>query len=225
MTFFVRQHYKEKRKSLEYILSLPSAYAPQTGAWPVLCFLHGRGEGAKSRENESQPILKALTMHGPLRPGSSRQATDRFIVVAPQLLQSEKYEWDRYASAVRDIVEEVQKDYNGDYHGQTYLTGFSYGGDGVFDIALDQPSFWAALWAVDPTRVPKRNPGRPVWLSVGETSRGLQIPFEGLLGVQPATNHKNADFLYFDRKENHVGTARLVYQDDQIYTWLLTKHL
>ena len=36
--------------------------------------------------------------------------------------------------------------------GRLYLTGFSYGANDVFDLALAQPDLWAALSAVDPTR-------------------------------------------------------------------------
>ena len=198
-------------------------YPQGADPWPVLCFLHGAGEAAKNRKGEQQPIREAVTLHGPLRPGSSPRATDRFIVVAPQNPESPNESnwhiwWFQYAEEVREIVQVVQNNYGGNSK-QTYLTGFSLGGNGVFNIALVQRGFWAALWAVDPTTVPKEpggSPYPPVFLSLGEYSRKRHLDeFTQFLG----------EYHYCDRGKDHVGTATLAYQDDQIYDWLLTKHL
>lgn len=66
----------------------------------------------------------------------------------------------------------MQKKYDGD-HNRTYLSGFSYGGNGVFDLAVEQLGFWAGLWPVDPTRVPQKPIERPIWISIGQASRRL----------------------------------------------------
>lgn len=222
------QYDKAGKKVLEYVAFFPPDYPPDakypqgTEPWPVLCFLHGSGEHAKS-----MPLLNVLTLHGPLRPGSSPRATNCFIVVAPQNPQppnesNKDVWWSQYAEEVQGIVKEVQNNYGGN-NKQTYLTGFSLGGNGVFNIALAQRDFWAALWAVDPTTVPKNpnkepggSPYSPVFLSLGEYSRKRRLDeFTQFLG----------EYLYCDRGKDHVGTATLAYQDDQIYDWLLTKHL
>lgn len=203
---------------LPYVVSLPPTYALGTGLWPVLCFLHGRGEAAPLE------IREALTRHGPLRPGSSAQATDRFIIVAPQLRAPGGDVWRGVAGVVQQIVRGVQAAYGGNPQ-QTYLTGFSFGGNGVFDLAVAQHGFWAALWPVDPTRVPVTHPQRPIWLSFGAASRGQQEAFLRILGLQSAIHHPNGDFLYLDRGQDHVNTATTAYQDDQIYGWLLARHL
>ncbi len=209
---------KQYDGQIKYMVHLPHLYAPGTGTRPVICFLHGAREGAP------RPILEALALHGPLRTGSSRQATDRFIVVAPQLPAPGGDVWLEYADAVQQIVLKVQEEYEGNLQ-QTYLTGFSFGGNGVFDIALAQHGLWAALWTVDPTRIPNGNPHRPVWFSLGQKSRDNLKKFQQVLGVQLATSNPNGDFLYIDRGKDHVGTATYAYQDDQVYAWLLTKHL
>jgi hypothetical protein len=129
----------------------------------VLCFLHGYDEAAPTE------IIEGVTRHGPIKPGSEEAATQEMIVVAPQLPAAGDI-WRRYADVVRDLVSRVQVEHGGD-PARTYLTGFSFGGNGVFDLALCQPGFWAALWPVDPTRVPGGDPGLPVWMSSGEVSR------------------------------------------------------
>jgi poly(3-hydroxybutyrate) depolymerase len=200
---------------LRYLLSVPRAAA--AGASPVLCFLHGYDEAAPV------DIHRALTRHGPLRPGSSPLAASEFIVVAPQLPRAGDL-WHRYADAVRQIVTGVQQAHGGDPR-RTYLSGFSFGGNGVFDLAIARRDFWAALWPVDPTRVPREDPGRPVWLSIGEVARYGRNAFIRTLELKPAAATPEGDRVYLDEGEDHVGSATLAYRDERIYRWLLSKEL
>lgn len=183
---------------------------------PVLLFLHGYDEGAP------MPIEKALTLHGPLRPGNPPAALAPFIIVAPQMPVRGDL-WLRYAAHVRAILTEILENHRG--HAQrAYLTGFSFGGNGVFDLALAQPNTWAALWPVDPTRVPERDPNAPVWLSFGEVARYRKRGFIQALELQP-NETADAARVYLDEGEDHVGSARLAYKDERIYSWLLAQRL
>ncbi len=202
---------------LRYLLSLPTAPVFDGGKSPLLCFLHAYGEAAPLE------IHEALTLHGPLQPGSWPGAIEHFIVVAPQLPFAGDI-WYRYADAVRQIVNDVQITRGGDPL-RTYLTGFSFGGNGVFDLALIEPAFWAALWPVDPTQVPGNDPLCPVWVSFGEASRYRKSGFIRALGLVPADTNIEGDRLYLDQGENHVGSARVAYRDKRIYTWLLSRQL
>jgi len=197
---------------------LPSATS-ESDLYPVLCFLHGYGEAAP------RPIYEALTLHGPLRPGNSPRVTERFIIVVPQLPEAGD-NWHMKSGVVRQIVTTVQTEFHGNPN-QTYLTGFSYGGNGVFDLAMTQPEFWTALWSVDPTRLPKANLPRPLWLSFGDASRLQRTAFMQLVSgsreVQPKDKIANSDFVFEDRGEDHVGTAKIAYEEDRIYDWLLSK--
>lgn len=203
---------------LRYLLSVPPTPRPAINVWPVLCFLHGYAEAAPLE------IHQALTRHGPLRQNRAYSAADHFLIIAPQLSPRGGDIWHRYADTVLQIVTEVQEMYLGDPR-RTYLTGFSYGGNGVMDLALVQPHFWAALWPVDPTRIPIADPQRPLWLSFGEVSRRRQHEFIRTLGLQPASATLNADRLYLDQGQDHAGSATFAYRDDRIYTWLLAKEL
>jgi predicted esterase len=183
---------------------------------PILCFLHGLGEG------HPLDIYSAIERHGPLRPESAPSATRDFIVVAPQLPERGDL-WRLYSEAVVEIVGQVQWGHGGDPK-RTYLTGFSFGGNGVFDLALDNPRLWAALWAVDPTRVPPADPDLPVWLSAGEASRSVGSEFIERLQLQPPGPEVEAeDRIVVDEGLGHVGTATSAYRDERIYRWLLAK--
>lgn len=207
---------------LRYLLSLPqesSGTADSTGPWPLLCFLHGYGEGPP------MPIRRALTLHGPMARTSSPLARAEFVVVAPQLPRRGDI-WYAYAEAVQEIVQQVhaRAAHRAD-PARMFLTGFSFGGNGVFDLALAQPDVWAALWAVDPTRVPPADPGRPAWLSSGEASRHSARAFIERLRLEPLRGMPPGGRVYRDDGEDHVGTARRAYGDDDIYRWLLSKRL
>lgn len=203
-------------RPLRYLLAVPAASAPAEQR-PVLCFLHGYDEAAPL------DIHQALTRHGPLWPGAAPRVSEEFIVVAPQLPAAGDL-WYRYADTVLEIVTEVQALGGGD-PARTYLTGFSFGGNGVFDLALAQPGLWAALWPVDPTRPPPRDPLRPVWLSIGAAARLGRELFVQALNLQPAEALPQGDRLYLDEGQGHVSAARSAYADERIYRWLLSKRL
>jgi predicted peptidase len=167
------------------------------------------------------PIREALTLHGPLAPGASGVA-DSFIIVAPQLPLRGDF-WYKHAGKVRRIVEQVQAQYQGDPE-RTFLTGFSFGGNGVLDLALVHREFWTALWPVDPTRVPATGPQCPIWFSSGEISRRNAPAFMRRLDLEPLQSGvEPRDRVYEDQNQDHVGTARLAYRNDDIYRWLLSR--
>jgi predicted peptidase len=201
---------------LPFLISVPDAEPPASGARPLLCFLHGFEEGAP------MPIGPALSRHGPFAAGSAPIAAAEFVVVAPQLPARGDL-WYRHADAVEAIVGRVQAEHSID-PARLFLTGFSFGGNGVFDLALEQPGMWAALWPVDPTRVPDEDPSLPVWFSSGEVSRRRAAAFVRRLRLEPAPDAELGDGVYEDRGQDHVGTAGLAYQEERIYRWLLGKH-
>ena len=202
---------------LPYLQSIPAGTESRQDRWPVLCFLHGYGEAAPLE------IHRGVTRHGPLRPGSSPRAVDEFIIIAPQLPRAGDI-WHAHADSVNQIVTRVQRELRGDLQ-RTYLSGFSFGGNGVFDLAVAQPNFWAALWPVDPTRVPRADPQRPIWLSIGEAARRGKQQFIQAVDLKPAESVPQGDHLYLDEGEDHVGSASSAYRDERIYTWLLSKQL
>ena len=199
---------------LPYLLSRPSART-EAATRPVICFLHGYGEAAPV------DIRIGLTRHGPLRPSSATRARRDFIVVAPQLPRAGDT-WMRYADTVVALVGRIQRAESGDLR-RTYLTGFSYGGNGALEIAAARPEPWAAVWAVDPTRVPVPPPSHPVWLSIGQVARALSDRFIRQLRLEPAGVRTTGDRLYLDQGLDHVRSAAAAYGDERIYDWLLSK--
>jgi predicted peptidase len=162
--------YEKVYRSLNCLVSVPPGDAPE-GGWPVLIFLHGDGEAAPMK------LQNAMKMHGPLRESSGTKATERFVVVAPQLPAHKRGDaWTTQAEAVRDIGLDVVGEHDCNA-AQIYLTGFSFGGNGVLEIGVGQPNDWAALWPVDPTRPLQKSADRPIWVSGGPRARPSKETF------------------------------------------------
>ncbi|KAI1712525.1 hypothetical protein DdX_09617 [Ditylenchus destructor] len=201
---------------LPYVLSLPPNASKQKD-WPVLCFLHGRDEAAPL------PLQQAVTLWGPLSPKNPARIRNEFIIVVPQLPISGD-DWHLYAGSVKDIVKHVQCEHGGDPK-RTYLTGFSYGGNGVFDLGIKQSDFWAALWSVDPVRMPKEEVKPPTWLSIGEIVRPSTDAYIQQVCLNLLDEELGGDRYYLDEGQNHGGCAYMAYKDERIYDWLITKQL
>jgi predicted peptidase len=196
--------------------------------------------------------MDALTRHGPLKPSNPKRILNDFIVIAPQLpvagskswqalheLLPQKLSnpiigilklcpgdnWYKYSEVVISIVSSVRQEFHGDLT-RTYLTGFSYGGNGVLDLAATQENYWAAYWPVDPVRVALKDLGRPIWMSVGHTARKHILEHLSTLNLeQPGADIFEQDRVYTDQGLDHVGTASSAYSDNKIYDWLLSKRL
>jgi predicted peptidase len=209
----------ERLHGFDCIVSRPPSFEQQE-SWPVLVFLHGRDECKPFK------IADALTLHGPLSPQSASEAVEQFLIIAPQLDSPGGDVCLRHAAALMNIVQDATRLYRGDAR-RAYLTGFSFGGNGVLDVGLMQPNVWAALWAVDPTRVPQQAPARPLWVSAGKYANPNQPAFRAI-GLQESSepaDRNTADRVFFFTGTGHSTTARTAYADPGIYQWLLRKSL
>jgi predicted peptidase len=125
---------------------LPPGYDPAL-AWPLVVFLHGRGE---SGTDGVRPCLNGL---GPaiLRHGGAWPA----IAVFPQK-PTRSSEWEQHEAAVMGILAAVRAGYRVD-DDRIYLTGMSQGGHGTWVLGARHRETWAALasvcgYATAPTR-------------------------------------------------------------------------
>lgn len=203
-------HEVREYAGLHYLLR--PARQSHDAAAPLLVFLHGYDEGAP------MPIDDALTRHGPLRPGNPRDVLDPFAIVAPQLPRRGDL-WHEFAGAVESLVRHVQAKEETDVT-RTYLTGFSFGGNGVFDLGLRDSGLWAALWVVDPTRVPSGELQLPIWFAFGEIARHRKAQFLQALNLSPA-DESDGDRVFIDDGSDHVGAATNAYRDARTYRWLV----
>lgn len=193
--------------------------------WPILLFLHGRGEGRHNKKQVYQGI-GAVTNHG-APPGRCLEPEWRhpFIIVSPQLpaYVSRWHEIQR-RQEVESILDNVIQWYQGDPN-RVYATGFSIGGLGAVAIAAQGGRRFAALVPVDaydPTpswtnqEVTNRSSiGTPIWSHHATTNR-VAPEITRLL-----TNNPLQPTLYDNYHFDHVSICRAAYDNADVYAWLL----
>jgi len=227
-------------RRLRYLLYLPPGFNdPPDRPWPVLCFLHGRGEAARNVEGVAQPI-ELLFSHGapPWHCALNSPLAREFIVVSPQLPEQRPWQPDDLQE-LREILETIYADLRGD-RDRTYLSGFSLGGRGVFDFAAwsttlpttsaAEPLRWAALWPVDDAATSPRTSCevQRIWLHFGTWRpevNGISARNLDLCAANPTRDpHPQGDRLYTDYSSpgyDHCQTCRAAYADAEVYPWLL----
>ena len=201
----------DRLHSLSYLVR-PARDAGQGLLHPVLCFLHGAEEASPA------PIHAALTKYGPLADHASARAGE-FLVIAPQM-PSAGDSWNRHFGTVREIVLDVRARFGGDPR-RTYVTGFGFGANGALDFARLLPDLWAAVWAVDPDRPPRRRIPQPVWLSIGDAARPRTQRFIEGLGLSVPGARARGERHYVDDGGDHAECARRAYGDARVYAWML----
>ena len=135
-TFIVRNYRVGERPNadflpLDYKVHVPPGFYGLGGRRPLILFLHGAGNVNKDVEEISEDIVHCLP------PELKRDFP--FVVISPA---SWKHGWKTLQ--ILQILDEATVRWNIDSN-RIYLTGFSMGGFGTFQIACDSPDIFAAI--------------------------------------------------------------------------------
>jgi len=170
---------------------LPEDYQPNDHRlWPIILFLHGRGERGSEGMWQTQVGL----------PAAIRDHPDRwpFIVVMPQCPQEHYWTDPGMLRMAMAALDQESAEFRGNPN-RTYLTGLSLGGYGAWELARLYPQRWAAIaiaaggifWSYAPQRwkqsatLPAEYAhalGRtPVWLFHGSNDPVVPIREDELL--------------------------------------------
>jgi predicted peptidase len=169
-----------------------------------------------------------------------------FLVVCPQL--EKRRPWEATDAVwVDELLAEIVAQHNGGDRSRVYLTGFSYGGEGVFILAdaLQNQWNWGALWAVDPAlrKAMGARPATPspalnarVWIHHGRdhelgprTDKTRQHVTSDELGEflgRAGLGHPWNPVALGERRltvmnTSHAETRNAAYSDAYVYRWLL----
>jgi predicted peptidase len=194
------------------------------GPHPVLCFLHGAGEAAADKDGTPQPTAKLLANGSPAWHAEQGSAfVSRFLVVCPQLECRRRWE-SNDAPWVDAVVQAAVQDHGGDLS-RLVLTGFSYGGEGAFQIASASELKWPTIWVVDPAL--QRVPPVPVadariWVHHGSAQPGAENMkvFAEALALKPWDGAADARRLLTALAADHPGTCAAAYAEAHVYDWL-----
>ena len=123
------------RITYRYQVYVPEDWRPNDHKqWPIILFLHGRGErGSEGMWQTQIGLPQAIRDHPERWP---------FIVVMPQC-SLDRYWTDKemLAMAMAELDEETAE-FHGD-SARTYLAGLSMGGYGAWELARQYPKRWA----------------------------------------------------------------------------------
>jgi predicted peptidase len=204
---------------LNYLIFIPRGYAQSNGRrWPLILFLHGMGERGSGMAD-----LDRVKIHGP--PMIAEKDPDfPFLVLSPQCPTDSN--WGFNVGKLKRLLDRIVATYAVDEK-RIYLTGFSMGGFGSWDLAEADPGRFAA---VAPVAGAYRNEStlrgvevlRDVPVRIFHGARDEMVPrsaAEKLAETLRACGGKVTYTLYPDA--DHMATCQLAYDDPGLYAWFL----
>jgi predicted peptidase len=207
----------------KYAVYLPREYGTDPAKrWPLLVFLHGRGEcGTEGVRQTAVGLGPAVLIQPDKWP---------FVILMPQKPDPAR-QWAEYEPMVLDLLRATATEFNTDPQ-RTYLTGLSQGGAGTWAIGSKHPQLFAALAPVcgygDAPALAPGLVGKPIWTLHGE--KDDVVPPERtrviVSAVQAAAGPDRAGLLkatYLpDANHNSWDAA---YRQFDLGAWLLSHRL
>ena len=189
---------------LPYLVTPPDGYAPDGGGVPVLLFLHG---GDRSN-----------TRHHPARYAAGEGIEFPFLVIAPHCTSG--CSWARVDFDA--LLAEVDQAYSVD-PSRIYLTGYSMGGIGSWDLLGKRPDLFAAA-------APIAGGG-----DAGSICRARGVPIRAYHGDADDVISHSRSVVMIDALEACDGKGELItlpgvdhrswiptFKDPAFYAWLLS---
>jgi len=210
-TMQVGQHsgYFQITRNVRYLLFLPDNYQAKE-KWPMLVFLHGRGERGDN--------IELVKKHGPPKIVENKKDFP-FIVLSPQCPLDQSWS----SVPVIDLIDEIASKYRVDPN-RIYLTGLSMGGYGTWDIATRYPYRFAALAPI----CGGGNPAAarllrhlPIWVFHGAKDNTVPLSRSQEMVEALREVDGNVKFTVYPEAGHDSWTA--TYDNPELYQWFL-KH-
>ena len=202
----------QEEVDLNYLLYLPNDYQRNKQDYPLVLFLHGKGERGDD--------LEKIKIHGiPKRVDEGIKFP--FICIAPQC-PDEGY-WDRpeYVSSLISLLKEVENNYRVDSK-RIYGTGLSMGGLGTLAIALKNPTLFSAIIPVcggAKMENIQRLSQLPIWLFHGDRDDVHPVN-NSIIIFQALSSVNDQVFLTVYGGVDHDSWTQ-TYENHEIYNWML----
>jgi len=199
--------------------------------WPIILFLHGRGERGTEGMWQTQIGL----------PQEVRDHPERwpFIIVMPQCPQASYWTDPEMENMAMAALDQEANEFHADAE-RTYLAGLSLGGYGAWELARSRPHRWAAItiissgvfWTYAPERWAQvttlpaeyaRAVGRtPIWLFHG-TDDNVVAPRESELMFDAVKANGGHIRLWMYQGLRHDSWTR-AFNEPELPRWLLSHH-
>ena len=202
---------------LRYWLHLPPGYYTEPGRrWPLVLFLHGRGERGDD--------LALVRQYGIPKVVAERPDLD-FIAISPQCPLAS--EWPDLIDTLARLLDEATTNLPVDPD-RVYLTGLSMGARGGWLLAVDNPDRFAAI-ALICGRIPAPDflervavlKDKPIWVFHGAQDPVVPVTnSEQIVAtLQAAGGHPR--LTIYPEADHDAWTA--TYNNPELYTWLFSQ--
>lgn len=198
-------------QTYSYLLYLPAQYdEDQNHRWPVIITLHGSGECGRVAKMAGMALPRFV---------ASRPRKFPFIVIAVNAPSM----WYRgnNAAAVLEILDAVTAEHRTDPD-RVYLTGYSMGGFGTWELAIARPDLFAAIVPVCGAGIPAAAGNiatLPTWAFHG--AKDTNVPVAGsrqmIAAMKAAGGHPK--YTEFPSEAHEIWEG--VYRSMSLYKWLL----
>ncbi len=195
-----------------YQLFLPRGYEEADEKWPLILFLHGRGE--------SYGPLSLVKKWGPPRIAETDPEFP-YVVVSPQCPGKESWNQPRQQEILVALLDDVLKRYRVDAD-RVYLTGLSMGGYGSWTLAAGHPERFAAVVPVCGGGKPEdadKLKSLPIWAFHGDQDKA--VPLSRSLEMVEAIEKAGGEKVRLTTLE-HFGhnSWSAAYASPGLYTWM-----
>jgi predicted peptidase len=198
-------------KSVPFLLYLPRDYTSKETNWPVMLFLHGRGESAGP--------LSIVAKWGP--PRLAERENLGYILVSPQCPQKESWAQPGQQELLLKLLDHILEHYKTDKD-RIYLTGLSMGGYGSWRLAADHPERFAAVVPICGAGKPEdaeKLKELPIWVFHGTEDKA--VPFQRSVEMVEAIRKAGGEKIRFTSLE-YIGhnSWEAAYNTPELYEWL-----
>lgn len=199
---------KDDSQGYRYLLYKPTS-KPAKGKWPLLVFLHGRGERGSN--------LNQVKKHGPPKIVESRDLP--FVIASPQCPQTDLW-WK--PEIVVGLVDNLLQKHSIDPN-RVYLTGLSQGGFGTWATAAQYPDKFAAVAPIcggGKTEWAKKYGSLPVWNFHGDADKVVPVRLSRVMveAIKKTGGQVKHTEYYGVGHDSWTRT----YRNPKLYEWFLS---
>ena len=207
----VEQKFVEEDLRADYLVFLPREYRTKGPGWPLIFFLHGRGE--------SYGPLGLVKKWGPPRI-VERDPDFPYIVVSPQCPRDDSWSSEKQQSLLWRLLQSVVRELHVD-EDRIYLTGLSMGGFGSWRLAASHPERFAAAAPICGGGEPEQA-GRlkhlPIWAFHGDADTAVPIDrSQQMVDAVRKAGSKTVRFTTYEHVGHNSWTS--AYADPGLYEW------
>ena len=200
---------KNVAKPVDYLIYLPPDYTRRS-KWPLVVYLHGSGSRGRDLNIVRREGLPGLVEQG--------KKFD-FILLSPQCPLRVGWNPEIVVGLIEHVCSSLSVDRD-----RVYMTGYSMGGFGTWNVAAYDPSRFAAIAPLaggGDVNQAKRLKNVSVWAFHG--AKDYAVPLEWEKAMVDAVKQEGGRAKLTVYPDGGHGICGIAYQTTQFYEWLLAQ--